>query len=104
MKGSIHVKLIGQAALVAALAIPAVARHRALGNLGEPQYGPITDTLGGNGRPAASSSEPYQHAWGPDDARLAADQGYRFITDTLGGNGGPGAVIATTRAGFSWSD
>src|SRR5581483_11858933 len=63
----------------------------------------ITDTLGGNGRPAATPAYTFITDTLGGNGHPAAAPGFTFITDTLGGNGGPG-VITAAHTGFDWGD
>jgi hypothetical protein len=83
----IDTKAIAFAALVAALAIPAVAGAKTW-----PAYRLTADTLGGNGTaPAAVGYRIVTDTFG-GNGHAPALEGDRIVTDTLGGNGRPASA------------
>ncbi len=115
MKTSIHTRAVALAALVGALAVPALAaarppadvleRYAAAHPYGEQaQPAPhgvrvITDTLGGNGRPSHAPGYRFITDTLASRGRTSTPAfGFRLITDTLGGNGGPRVAAAAVAA------
>jgi hypothetical protein len=134
MKSSQHSKALALAAVLGALAVPAVALaspvpdvfDRAVARSKAPldaieryaashpyggrarqrpaAYRFTTDTLGGNGHVVAAQGYRLTTDTLGGSGRPAAVPSYRFRTDTLGGNGGPGLVAAASGGGFRWRD
>src|SRR5207244_3816864 len=72
-------------------------------------YRIVTDTLGGNGHPAAANSYRVVTDTLGGNGHPAAAKGYRVVTDTLGGNGHPAAakgyrVVTDTLGGNGGAD